>query len=555
MQTRRERRRARQRRFWWTAGSIALVLILIITLVVVLRSDKTSRPASTKHSQPVRGTHLNRTTKALPATFQGPDGVEARWVIQQNELPGTTKWEITTPQTPGSIEGYANRVQARLGQKVTLFVSTVAKSFHVDAYRMGYYQGKGARLIWRSRQIPGFVQASCPVTPGINMVQCFWKPSLSFTITKAWVQGQYLLKLVGSGGQQSYVPLTVWDPSSHATYVLMAGVATWQVFNPFGGYDLYQGATACAPNHYPCSTRSRVVSFDRPYGYGNGAASFLGEEYPLLRFMEKHGLNVTYWTDILLATHGNLLKNHKVLISPGHDEEWSLRMRQAAVKARDEGVNLIFMGASPILRKIRFEPSPLGADMEVVNYRNPQADPLYGKDNARVTQNWWGQPPANLPASTLVGEAYSGVGYNNQQVFPLVVADASSWLYQGTGLVNGQKVPNVLTADFDQYNPNRAGNPPDVEILAHSPVVIQFDGAHKFADTSYYTWRPSNAGVFESGANSWIPSLERCPATTPASQCPAPIMRKLTGNLMRVFGEGPVGLHYPSHANWQQFYG
>ena len=64
-------------------------------------------------------------------------------------------------------------------------------------------------------------------------------------------KGQYLLKLVASGGQQSYIPLTVWDPASHATYVLMAGVLTDQAFNPYGSYDLYQGATACAPDMYP----------------------------------------------------------------------------------------------------------------------------------------------------------------------------------------------------------------------------------------------------------------------------------------------------------------
>jgi hypothetical protein len=532
-----------RRRRWLLGGATTVVVALVVVLVVVLLP-------STGRSKPVsRRVRARTAASRLPATFLGPDGVEARWVIEQNELPGTTAWRITTPQQPDAIMGYASRVQARLGQRVTLYVSTVAPEFKVEAFRMGYYQGKGGRLVWQSKELPGTVQPSCPVTPGIYMVQCDWSPSLTFTVTKAFVQGQYLLKLVGSGGQQSYVPLTIWDPSSHATYVLMAGVLTWQVFNPFGGYDLYEGQPPGLKG-YPYPTRSRVVSFDRPYAtsYGNGAASFLGNEYPLIYYAEEHGLDVTYWTDITLAEHGNLLANHTVLISPGHDEEWSLRMRNAVLAARAKGVNLIFFGASPILRKVRLQASPLGPDMEVVNYRDPTADPLYGKDDAEVTQNWWGQPPADAPASQIVGDSY--VGFNNVQSFPLVVSDASSWLFAGTGLHDGSTVPGVLFTDFDQYVPSRP-NPPDVEILAHSPVIIQFDGAHLDADTEYYTWRPSGAGVFESGTNNWINALQTCSSP---SDCPAPLVQKMTGNLLRVFGQGPVGKRYPSVGNVAQFY-
>lgn len=556
MQSRFERRRRRQRK---RAGALGVALVVAAALVAVLTlslaGSAPRRGAQATGKQPASTTRPTSatTTTTTPAVFQGADGPSASWVVAENKKPGTTRWKITGPQSATGIMGYASRVQARAGQGVWLYVSTQAPSFHVDAFRMGYYGGKGARLVWRSSQLPGKVQAPCPVTPGINMVQCNWGASLHFVITSNWVQGQYLLKLVGSGGQQSYVPLTVWDPASKAAYVIMSGVLTQQVFNPFGGYDIYQGATPCAPNHYPCSSRSRVVSFDRPYAnsYGNGAASYLSLVYPLTRFAEKHGLDVTYWTDITLATHGSLLSRHKVLISPGHDEEYSLRMRNALVAARAKGVNLIFFGASPVLRKVRLQASPLGPNMEVVNYRNPQADPLYGKDNARVSQNWWGQPPANLPASTLVGARY--IGYNNSGTFPLQVSDASSWLFKGTGLANGAKIPGVITSDLQAYDPARANNPPNVEILDHSPVSVDLHPNLHYADTTYYTTAASKAGVFQSGTIGWIPSLISCPGAT--SSCPAPTMRKLTANLLRVFGAGPVGISHPSKANWQQFYG
>ena len=46
---------------------------------------------------------------------------------------------------------------------------------------MGYYQGKGARLIWTSPQVKGTNQPACPVRSGVNMVACdTWSPSLTF---------------------------------------------------------------------------------------------------------------------------------------------------------------------------------------------------------------------------------------------------------------------------------------------------------------------------------------------------------------------------------------
>lgn len=558
----RHRRRFRTGRRLATAGAVVVCAAAALAVSLLTSPSPTNAGTGSRRHASSGGGHGNGGAKGGgggqggPATFSGPDGVEARWVVRENEKPGTTAWKITGNQTPTGIAGYANRVQARQGQQVTLYVSTAAASFHVEAYRMGYYQGKGARLVWQSGTVPGQVQPSCPVTPGINMVQCHWAASTQFTVTSKWVQGEYLLKLVGSDGQQSYVPLTVWDPSSHATYVVMEGVLTEQVFNPYGGYDLYQGATPCAHGVYPCSSRSRVVSFDRPYAgsFGNGAGSFLSLTYPLIRLMEQHGLDVTYWTDITLHEHGTLLPDHKVLISTGHDEEWSLQMRNAARNTgRDKGVNLIFFGASPVLRKVRLQPSPLGPDRQIVNYRDPTADPVLATDPAQVSQNTWGQSPANLPPSVLVGGTY--IGFNNTQSFPLVVSNPSSWLFAGTGLSAGAKIPGVLRADFQQYQPT-GENPANVEILAHSPVTVPIHANPAgFADTSYYTMPSGGAGVFSSGANSWIPSLADCPATTPASACGAPMMRKLTDNLLRVFGQGPVGQTQPSTANWQQFYG
>jgi hypothetical protein len=481
-------------------------------------------------------------------------GVEASWVTSENQRRGTTAWQING-SPPGGIAGFADRVFAQAGDTVRLYVSTGAATFHVDAYRMGYYGGMGARLVWGSPSAPGSIQPICTRTPGVNMVACDnWAPSLELAVTTDFVPGDYLLKLVGSGGQQSYVPLTVWDPSSRATYVIKNDVYTWQAWNPYGGFDLYAGVGRCPPRVYPLCSRARVVSFDRPYGYGQGAGDFLGNEYPLVRFVEQHGLDVTYATDLNLEIDPGFLLQHQALLSLGHDECWSLTERLAAVAAEGHGVNVAFFAASPMLRHVRLEPSVLGPDREVVDYRDPSADPLNRKGPAReVTGNTWSSPPASWSEVPFVGEDYAGYLVPGAAAAPFVVADAASWLYQGTGLHDGSTMPNALVTDFDQFNP--ALHPANLQILAHSPIPraqAQTQRRFPYSDTTYYTDPVSGAGVFDSGINSWIPDLAPCPSAT--GRCPAALFGQLTANLLAVLGAGPAGHADPSSPNWKRFY-
>src|SRR5262249_43945134 len=148
---------------------------------------------------------------------------------------------------------------------------------------------------------------------------------------------------------------------------------------------------------------------DRPYGYGQGAGDFLGSEYPFVRFVEEHGLDVTYTTDVDVETTPATLLDHRSLISLGHDECWSFAERIAAQDAVAKGVNIAFLAASPQLRHVRPQPSPMGANRELVDYRDSKADPLYGTTDGRdVTGNTWGDRPASWPEAPFVGEAYAG---------------------------------------------------------------------------------------------------------------------------------------------------
>ena len=520
-----------------------------------IRGGPTTRAASSGTVSPSKASGTSSKFASPPdapvpprssaATFDGPAGVEATWVINENRRPGTAAWKITG-NPPGVIAGFANRVSAQPGDTVTLYVTTNAASFRVEAYRMGYYGGAGARLVWTSVPTPGTTQPVCPRSPATNMVACDnWSPSLRFPVTASFVPGDYLVKLVGASGQASYIPITVADFASHATYLLENDIYTWQAWNPFGGYDFYAGLGSCPPNIYPPCNRARVDSFDRPYGYGQGAADFLGNEYPLVRFAEAHGLDVTYATSADIDQYPGFLLQHHALLSLGHDECWSFGERQAAQNAVAHGVNVVFFGASPVLRHVRLQASPLGPNREEVDYRDSGQDPLDGRISPlQVTGNTWSSPPTSWSEVPFVGENYTGFVEPGDPAVPFVVSQASGWLYQGTGLHDGSEIPGLLVSDFDQFDPGLS--PANLQIFSHSPMPraeVQTNVSFPASDSTYYTDRTSDAGVFDTGTVAWIPDL--------MSSAP---LNQMTANLLVLFGQGPAGRSQPSVPNWRQLY-
>ena len=489
---------------------------------------------------------------AADQTSQGPDGVRAQWVIDENKRPGTTAWRIHGAH--GGIAGFASRVYAGQGEQIGLYVSTTGPWFQAQAYRMGYYQGKGARLVWRSGRVPGRRQPHCPLTRKLNMVACDnWSRSLSFPVTRAFVPGDYLIKLAGPGNRQTYVPLTVWDPASHATYLIKNDVFTWQAWNSYGGYDFYTGRGNCSAASYPLCSRARVVSFDRPYEAEDGSGNFLTLEYPLVRYAEQRGLDVSYATDLTVQDHPQDLANHRVLLSLGHDECWSLPERQAAVRAHERGQNIVFFAASPVLRHVRTQPSPLGPGREEADYRDPAEDPV--KRPLLVTANTWGSPPTNWPEYGFVGDTYAGF-LEPGVTAGFRVTDASAWVFRGTGLRDGSVIPGVVGSDVDKFD-KPSGQPANDQVLSHSPLPAgqgQTDLGAFYSDMTYYTDPGSGAGVLDTGTNNWIPAIlhDRDGCGGHGRICARTAVQRITGNILRAFGEGPAGHAHTSAANWRQ---
>jgi N,N-dimethylformamidase beta subunit-like, C-terminal len=504
-----------------------LVAVTGLGLAGLLAAGCTNGPPA--RQQP--GAHLPAGAATRIEVPAGPDGGDVR---AENARAGYPGWRITSPG-PYEIAGYTDRASALPGTVVRLFVSTTAAWFRVRALRFGWYGGALARLVWTSAQIPGTRQPAA-VVEALGMVVALWRPSLAVP-TAGWPPGSYLLRLDASSGAQQYVPLVIRSPSVAGRVVLVQPTTTYQAYNLWGGYGLYYG-----PQHNPAS-RARVVSFDRPYDREQGAADFFAEEQPLLSYAERLGLPLAYISSVDLDLDPHVLDGARAVVSEAHDEYWSQAMRAILTRARDRGVNLAFLGANEIYRRIRLAASPLGPDRIEVNYRNPREDPLYGKNNALVTANW-PAPPAADPESSLTGQVYACASARA----PLVVTEPRGWIWAGTGARPGMKLPGLIGKEFDTVDLSQP-TPRPIQILARSPQTCA--GRAVWSDVTYYV-AASGAGVLNVGTEGWLCGLptiamvtNRCLTTSPPA-AEVTVIERATRNILDTFARGPAGRVHPA---------
>ena len=135
------------------------------------------------------------------------------------------------------------------------------------------------------------------------------------------------------------------------TVVLQTSDATWQAYNTYGGNSLYQCTTSRARPATPRGYKGAYkVSYNRPFNTAEDdagrSALFSGGEYPMIRFLEAGGYNMSYVSSVDTHRRGALLQNHDLFISSGHDEYWSASQRTSMEAARDAGVNLAFFSGN-----------------------------------------------------------------------------------------------------------------------------------------------------------------------------------------------------------------
>ncbi|WP_223297611.1 N,N-dimethylformamidase beta subunit family domain-containing protein [Catenulispora acidiphila] len=483
------------------------------------------------------------TSSSSSSSTSSPDGdncpagkLTSGWLRAENALGGTTAWQDAKHTVSGTVNGYLNHASARCGDTVTAYLSAPERvsGASLSAYRMGYYGGAGGRLVWESRNLGLGPQVSATVSDPSLLTEAPWAATLTFPVTGRWVPGYYLLVVRAPGQTASSIPLVIRADGDDAPLGYQASVLTYQAYNTFGGHSAY-GNLPAAP--------STELSFDRPYQDG-GYYSAYQYELPIVREIEKLGIDTDYFTDVDADADPAQLKQHHGIIIGGHSEYWTKRMYDGALAARQAGVNIAFFGANSVYTAVRLTSSPLGSDRRMVLRRTAAGDPVAAKDPSQATVNW-ADPPLNRPEAALVGEGYGYLGATGS----LRVLHAQSWIFAGTGVTPGEVLRNTIGGEYDQVDVNNPTTPRDVDVLAAMPLRTK-SGAAEMATTTYYV-APSQAGVFNAGTTYWPCVLNGdCLHLAPTPPAAQQVITRMTDNILTTFAAQPAGRQHPSTPSW-----
>ena len=483
---------------------------------------------------------------------RGPSGADS--VPVENRNAGSPGWELTRPATAGEIEGYASSVSVLPGQALSLHVSTRSPRFDVQIYRLGWYEGAGARSVLEKRGVPGFLRTRPAPRPADGLVACDWPASVAFRAGRRWTSGVYVARLTASvGGTQAFVPFVVREaPGRRAPFLVRIAVPTWQAYNNWGGASLYDFNSVNG-------RRALRVSFDRPYAAGAGAWAGLGAgelftvahaprkagwEYPMIRWLEREGYDVGYATTIDLDADSTLTQGRRAILGAGHDEYWTRLVRDRLEAARDRGVNLGFFGANIGYWQVRLEPSDRGTPHRTIfcskDYTlDPVANTRADRDLTVHFRHLHPRRPENALVGVMTAEAESPV----EGAFVPTPEARTSWAFRGTGASRGDSaaIPGIVGYEVDRsfgasefFGP---WTPPGLEVLGRSPIRLR-DGRAASSEATLYR-APSGAFVFAAGTIQWSWGLDDWGAPALRPSAANADVRRITANLLRAFGRAP----------------
>ena len=451
----------------------------------------------------------------------------ANAISTENALPGDPHWyRAIAPES--SLDVYASQISISPGETLQLHVSAAPGTrYEVLIYRLGWYQGNGARLIGCVAACASDrAGAQYPVPapdPSTGFLDAGWPVTDSFQVPATAVAGYYLAEAVAmsgpNAGRMRYYPFVVRaSPGQAPSHMLVQiGVNTAEAYNQWGGKSLYAFDSS---GEKPAVK----VSFNRPF-QAQGAGTPTLDSDQLIRFLERAGYDVSYTTDVDTDGNSGELRRHRLVIADGHDEYWTKGIRDAFQAARDAGVNLADFGANTGVWQNRYE----DGDRTIVEYRSATADPETDPTLKTIEFEKLATP---RPTCELFGVEYRG-GFNKYipghlaQSYTVTQAAAANAWFAGTALLPGTVLPSLVGYEWDTIMPGC--NVPPLTDLFHWAGFVN-------TDSTLYT-APSGARVFATGSLDFATGLDEWPAYGAGVENSG--LQRFALNLLTDLGGGP----------------
>jgi hypothetical protein len=506
--------------------------------------------------------------------------------VAENCLTGTPSsvWDPGINGDDPSIVGFATDISVNVGQTINFKINTNANAYTMDIYRMGYYGGMGARQVTSitpSVQLPQ-TQPACTFDPITNLVDCGrWAVTASWNVPTTATSGIYFVLLTRADTQgQNLIFFIVRNDASTSNLLFQTSDETWQAYNEWQpssdatpdpttfGFSLY-GPTGV----FDITKRAFKVSYNRPFhtrDFTDESLSFVfGPEYAMVRWLEANGYDVTYFTSVDAARNGNLITNHKIYLSVGHDEYWSGPKRANVQAALGAGVNLAFFSGNEGFWKTRWESSIDGSSTPyrtLVCYKETLANAVIDPADPPTWTGTWrdpqNSPPADggQPENALNGTIFmvNGPGSDNTNLsIQVPQADGQMRFWRNTSIASlapGQTATlaaGTLGYEWDEDLDNgfRPAGLFDLSTATYPLTndLLLDDGATYGAGPATHHMTeyraPSGALVFGAGTVQWSFGLDSTHDDPLSAKVPADInLQQATVNLFGDMGAQPATL-------------
>lgn len=369
-----------------------------------------------------------------------------------------------------SLLGYAWPKWVRGGGCSEFRVHSV-EAYRLTLWRYGYTKEFIRTIGWFDEHAP---RAVMQITPDGDFSQSgvewnrqgYPEPVKAQQVSAPGRSGLYYFHAETESGRFFSFPWVVAPATPQAKIAVLASTNTWNAYNNFGGRSNYIN-----PNGLPARpTVNARQDLDRYRGEYGGVWRFRNDEYPplsferpeifnhipagseagdpirgrqaghlapaewrLLAWLEREGFDYDLYADAQLH-HGELdLDAYSVLIISTHPEYWTReQFRRVKEWVFDRGGKLMYLGGNGIDCEVDY---PTDSTMHCSTWLpNPSGELVFIHPDTGARYECRFHYTVEAPAGLLGGVfTESGIGTGA----PYRVLDASHWIFEGTGLRDG----------------------------------------------------------------------------------------------------------------------
>ncbi|HSS42857.1 MAG TPA: N,N-dimethylformamidase beta subunit family domain-containing protein [Solirubrobacterales bacterium] len=347
------------------------------------------------------------TTSSSRAAVSCPNAVP---VVNENNCKGEGSSDWLTGNYDDNVAGFATQTSFNRGTNVPLKIARNATAgstkVNIEVFRLGYYGNEGGRLVQTANNVTVNNNLTCktaqpdPVTGEYSCAN--WAVTYTVPSSALTTSGVYIAKLTTVGGTalENTIPFIVRDdnPTVDSKILVVLPTADYAAYNSWGGKNLYYDRVGGGTVQASGTGRAVKVSFDRPMFDGNEDRDrIFGPESETIFWLEKQGYDVSYSDDVAVSQNPASLKDHDIVIVPGHSEYWSEEEFKGFKAAREAGVDIASFSANTAYWKVRYE----NGSRTLVCYKTVQGDG--SNASGAISDNDWGPDGVKGTADDALG--------------------------------------------------------------------------------------------------------------------------------------------------------